>query len=585
MKGGDKLKRIPIDLKFELMEYTNEGFSKGKCYVAYTDGNPNGSFISKEAYEKALPSIFGTPIVGEYLSNVKNEINADIKGNYAEHEKTIVRPSPIGFVSSDAKCYWEIQGDNQNYLVVEGIILWTKRYPEAKNVFDRRFNQSMEISIGDNGGYFDKKDELYHITDFSFEALTVLGTDCVRNSDGTVSYRGESDVEPCFGGSHFDTYSMKTEFRKEYEVMLKEFKNFNIQGGKNMSEELKVEPEEIEVIVEEPLVPEVAPLLEVEETPAPENVVEETEEIVETETTVEPEVEPIAVEETKTFTLSVSQISSAINEELEEMIVSTVDYWGEPCESQQYFMCDLITDDKLVIVCDCDCDECYGVPYAMTGDQVTLDFANKVAYTRGDWRPLVGGDDEETELADMGFSSMKSLFAKKTEAIVKKATDKATTDAKKVADDKKAEADKTTPVVDKSKKDFDKVNADLEKLQSEFATLIIDKETVETELNSYKLKEKEAKMAELFAKEEFACLVETQEFKDLKVKAVEEELESVETELFVMLGKFASKTFAKKKKEDSQIMSFGVYKYEAKEEKTEEKEPDYKTKWCKKETK
>jgi len=49
-----------------------------------------------------------------------------------------------------------------------------------------------------------------------------------------------------------------------------------------------------------PLVPEVAPLLEVEETPAPENVVEE---VVETETTVESEVEPIAVEETKTFTL------------------------------------------------------------------------------------------------------------------------------------------------------------------------------------------------------------------------------------------------------------------------------------------
>jgi len=183
------------------------------------------------------------------------------------------------------------------------------------------------------------------------------------------------------------------------------------------------------------------------------------------------------------------------------------------------------------------------------------------------------------------FDANSAVAATSTVPIVKKATDKATTDAKKVADDKAAEADKPTPVVDKSKKDFDKVNADLEKLQSEFATLTTDKETVETELNSYKLKEKEAKMAELFAKEEFACLVETQEFKDLKVKAVEEELESVETELFVMLGKFASKTFAKKKKEDSQIMSFGVYKYEAKEEKTEGKEPDYKTRWCKKETK
>ena len=52
MKGGDKLKRIPINLKFELIEYNNSGFSKGKCYIAYTDQNRNGSFISKEAFEK-----------------------------------------------------------------------------------------------------------------------------------------------------------------------------------------------------------------------------------------------------------------------------------------------------------------------------------------------------------------------------------------------------------------------------------------------------------------------------------------------------------------------------------------------------
>jgi len=213
MKGGDKLKRIPIELKFELMEYTNSGFSRGKCKIAYSKENDNGSFISKEDFEKALPTIFGIPIVGEYLLDIKNEVNTSVRGNYTDHTGIENRPSPLGFIPSDSKCYWEIESDNKEYIVVEGIILWTKRYPEAKNIFEGRYNQSMEIAVdGDNGGYFDEKDNLFHITNFSFEALCVLGTDCVRNNDGSVSYRGKSDVEPCFGGSHFDTYSNENRF-------------------------------------------------------------------------------------------------------------------------------------------------------------------------------------------------------------------------------------------------------------------------------------------------------------------------------------------------------------------------------------
>ena len=579
------MKRIPIDLKFELIEYSNIGFSKGKCYVAYINENRNGSFISKEAFEKALPTMFGIPIVGEYLFDIKNEVNADIQGNYTDHDGIEMRPFPIGHIPLDATFSWEVE-DGKEYLVVEGIILWTKRYPEANYVFDKKMNQSMEISINDeDGGYYDKDDNLYHISGFSFEALTVLGTDCVRNEDGSVSYRGSADVEPCFEGSHFDTYSMKTSFRKEYELMLKEFKNFNLQGGKIMS---KVVEPIVEPIITEPVV--VEPVV--------------------TEPIVEPIVEPVVE-----FTLSVSQISCAINEELSEMKVLAKDYWGEAYETQQYYMCDLITESKIVIVCDCVSDncDCYGVSYVMTGDAVTLDFANKTAYTRGDWRPMVGVDAEEKIEEGMDFSFIKLAYDKKIETFVNQSIEKTKAEFKVEETEEyktlnvkleevqekysKVEAEPNEKLQiehDELKASFDKSMLDLGKLQgeftvignekdlltTEFATLTSIKEVMETELNSYKLKEKELLVSELFAKEEFACLGETQEFKDLQVKAIDEEIGSVENELFVMLGKFASKTFSKKK-EESQIMNFGVYKYEPKEVVETEVKADYLEKWCK----
>lgn len=573
MKGGDKLKRIPINLKFELIEYNNSGFSKGKCYIAYTDQNRNGSFISKDAFEKALPTLFGIPIVGEYIFDIKNEVNTDIKGNYTDHEGVEMRPFPIGHIPLDATFSWETI-DDKEYLVVEGIILWTKRYPEAKNVFEGRYNQSMEIGLNDeDGGYYDKKDDCYHIDNFSFEALCVLGTDCIRNEDGSVSYRGKSDEEPCFENSHFDTYSMKTDFRKEYELMLKEFKNFNIQGGKIMSEELEIVEPKVDDII--------------------------------------PVVEPIKVEEIENleFTLSTNQISGAINKVLEEKKVIAKDYWGEAYETCAFYKLDFIQEDKIVIVIDHEWEKCYGVPYTMNGDVAILDFESKVAYIRGDWRPLVGGES----VTENHFFNIKSVYDKKIEESVNKAIEKtkAEFNVKETEEYKdlnvlleevqekysKVESEPNEKLQlehDELQANFDKAKEDLEKLEGEFAvigteketlttdfaTLTSDKEVIQTELDSYKLKEKEAQINELFSKEEFSCLGETREFKDLRVKAIDNDIATSETELFVMLGKFTSKTFSKKK-EDSQVMTFGVYKYEPKEEKTNTEDADYVSKWCK----
>lgn len=52
-----------IEIKFLI-------FSKVKIRVAYTSENRNNSYIFKEAFEKALPTIYNYPIIGEFIEEV-----------------------------------------------------------------------------------------------------------------------------------------------------------------------------------------------------------------------------------------------------------------------------------------------------------------------------------------------------------------------------------------------------------------------------------------------------------------------------------------------------------------------------------
>ena len=45
----------------------NPSFDAGKLRVAYTGKNRNNTFISKEAFERAVPSMFNVPVVANYM--------------------------------------------------------------------------------------------------------------------------------------------------------------------------------------------------------------------------------------------------------------------------------------------------------------------------------------------------------------------------------------------------------------------------------------------------------------------------------------------------------------------------------------
>lgn len=225
-------KKVQLFTSMSGYEKVNERFAKVKVRIAYEGENRNGSYISKEAFEKATSTLKFCPVVGYYLEDKemfdghteKLEIIGD-EWNF----KTMTQP--YGVVTDEAP-FWEdvkaMNGEVKSYYTCYAY-LWVGRYPELESIKDRDFKQSMEI-LCDKGGY-NNQDDLYHIDDFTFDALCILEA-----------------KEPCFEDSTISLNYSKDNYEKEYKSMISELKEFTFnllseKGGQEVEDEKKFEDE------------------------------------------------------------------------------------------------------------------------------------------------------------------------------------------------------------------------------------------------------------------------------------------------------------------------------------------------------
>lgn len=253
----------------------NPLFSTCKVRVLYTGKNRNMSIITRDAVEKALPTLAGIPIVGEF--SVENK---DFKGHGGAIDlsdyKYIHTTKPYGFVPESATYEWEeIRG--KEYLTISGCWLWTGRYEEAYSIIEKGKSQSMEIEVTD--GQWVEEEEAYRIDNFLFSALCILG----------------DEVEPAFEDASIRAYSLdKDSFKQEFSQMLSELKS-SLTQEKEVNAMLKELLEKYSTTVED-LTAKGLNFSEISEDEL-ENKIKEVLEIVEEEVVVVEEVvEPEVVE-------------------------------------------------------------------------------------------------------------------------------------------------------------------------------------------------------------------------------------------------------------------------------------------------
>lgn len=224
----NKLFRYNTEIKIvqSSIKKLNPQFSLCDVLVCYHGDNRNMTSLPKKVIENNLYSIYGIPIVGEWIYKLDGtdekswgshggRIILDDKGIHFEQTT-----KPFGFVSKEAadNASWvtitEKDGHTKNeYLKLSGCILWTDRYEESKTILDENFGQSMEIEFK-KGHYRD--DHYYEAEEFIFSALCILGTDC----------------EPCFESACIGRHYELDSFKKEFSLMLDEYRKSTTKPNK-----------------------------------------------------------------------------------------------------------------------------------------------------------------------------------------------------------------------------------------------------------------------------------------------------------------------------------------------------------------
>ena len=247
---------IQFNAKITPIKPLNDEFTLCKCYIMALDKNRNWSYISKDAADAALPTLFNIPVIGHLI--------VDDEGNYrmGGHDQTIVKDEdgsfrfkslcvPYGVVPQQESVHYEDvaepSGDVKTYLVSD-VILWTGRFPELKeSIYDENvfFGQSMEINVTQHAPLEEDKNYT-NILEYTYSALCLLG-----KSDNP-----EYHTEPCFPMAHVEPYEFSFDDDKFSELMsqLKSDLAFCFdsatKGGETMEETVVITPEEQAVAVE-----------------------------------------------------------------------------------------------------------------------------------------------------------------------------------------------------------------------------------------------------------------------------------------------------------------------------------------------
>ena len=192
----------------------NPEFSLCDIDVMYVDENRNGTDIPREVVEDAIYSLYGVPIVGEWLEDENRFGDHGEKIEITRDKITYtITTKPIGFVTRDAveNAEWVDKPlpnghEMKTWLRLKKCVLWTGRYKEAQEIIDNGTEQSMEVKFLDgtyeDNGYFKPSKMI-------FSALCAIG------------------VEPCFEEANIrrSEYSYEFDsFKKEFTLMLDEYK-------------------------------------------------------------------------------------------------------------------------------------------------------------------------------------------------------------------------------------------------------------------------------------------------------------------------------------------------------------------------
>lgn len=370
---------VTTDGFFESKEVDMPGMLGLKLKVCHTETNRNGSHISKENMENAMPTLKYRPILAYihelpdgtkdfYAHNVEfvEDENGETQVVYIERQ--------VGsFTADDPWLEYDKEMD-KTYVMAYAVI--PEEYTEAADIIRRKNGTKVSCELVINELAYNAKEKYLDLTDFYFGATTLLGCDDEGNEIGEGMLGARADIKDfCHKEPKFTYQDKLIETLEKLTVTLSSFNKSNSEEGGN--EEMdNFENEVVEEVVETEVEETVVENNEVEETVVENNDVEETEVVEETETEEtstsedgdegQGEFEETQVEEkfTKTFAVELS------HGEIQYALYNLIAPFDEE-DNEWYYIRD-VYDNYFYMQGWCN-NKLYKVSYAVDGENVVLE--------------------------------------------------------------------------------------------------------------------------------------------------------------------------------------------------------------------
>lgn len=370
--------------------------------VMHTGANLNKTSFTKDAINKAVPTIRNTPILG-YVVDELDEEDKDFKGH--EHElritnkdvKYVYAGQAYGVIPESCNPRWIVKDDGtgieREYLRVDGLI-WTK-FSDPVDIFTRDGTKNHSVELTDMAcGPADKNGNV-PVGSFKFDGCCILSTTdpsikpAMTGSCVTANFSVE-DITAQIRDRLYEYQAIQQNYTAQNDNPSDEEKGDTTPMNENEKNPAMTENAVAEGAVENPEI----------ETPAAENTATKTEseaapaenaapeEGAENATTEVPAENTAPAEEGESaasseFTLTTEQLLNEISGALGAYKIPSS--WDPENMVPRYWMNDVQGDE--VIVIDCTTYNLMGIPYSMNGDNVVLDVENakRKKVTFEDW--------------------------------------------------------------------------------------------------------------------------------------------------------------------------------------------------------
>lgn len=370
--------------------------------VMHTGANLNKTSFTKDAINKAVPTICNTPILG-YVVDELDEEDKDFKGH--EHElritdkdvKYVYAGQAYGVIPESCNPRWIVKDDGtgieREYLRVDGLI-WTK-FSDPVDIFTRDGTKNHSVELTDMAcGPADKNGNV-PVGSFKFDGCCILSTTdpsikpAMTGSCVTANFSVE-DITAQIRDRLYEYQAIQQNYTAQNDNPSDEEKGDTTPMNENEKNPATTENAVAEGAVENPEI----------ETPAAENTATKTEseaapaenaapeEGAENATTEVPAENTAPAEEGESaasseFTLTTEQLLNEISGALGAYKIPSS--WDPENMVPRYWMNDVQGDE--VIVIDCTTYNLMGIPYSMNGDNVVLDVENakRKKVTFEDW--------------------------------------------------------------------------------------------------------------------------------------------------------------------------------------------------------